>query len=443
MVERLAIKSLLATLHSYLKEIPQGNIDPDMEANRQWYRTMHEKIKERPMDLTAILVSEAVPFVQRKLLSPEAEATPFDSLLLESLPEVGTLRPLALRHRLNRFLPIVAIKLRQTAFKDIDGNAIADETTEKIREWHGKLEAALNLPDVDVAALYDHGIKELQEILKDPMGMALDSQALLGSDGNVYGTIHLTIILNELPVEERLGTPFDPAEFYTQPHPLASAMVAWLDKLQVELPGAAGLKLTFEHIVEANAQAGKVVTIPKVTNVRLFRLRQQNAQHAQRIAQLRQGIAHGNAAQQGAVLLAQAEQLIAIAQEVNERQFAEIEEQRNAVVGEVLGEFQQLRAENAEVAARNEEIEAEAAELQQAAINMQRDIAQMEATVAQLRVAVEDMKNRKKDSGFASIVCVVIAVVVSVLIKIYAPYLAWTIKPMIGSSVGLAASVKT
>lgn len=106
-----------------------------------------------------------------------------------------------------------------------------DEMTRQIDLWQTNFAKALKSNE-DAQIVGSAYIALLQEMLRDPIIQApLDLYAVLGSDGQTYGRMSLTVYLLTVPAPYRNKSPMDPSSsipFTTSAHPVVRHMIQWL-----------------------------------------------------------------------------------------------------------------------------------------------------------------------------------------------------------------------
>ncbi len=115
-----------------------------------------------------------------------------------------------------------------------------DRLTQIIRAWKDAFRAVVNT-DAFTTEIKDRFFNQLKESLVDALPCQvsegsiiyppLDDEALLGSDGFVYGKKWLSILWKQLPEQLRTRSPLNPEQptpFSVQPHEPARFLVRWL-----------------------------------------------------------------------------------------------------------------------------------------------------------------------------------------------------------------------
>jgi hypothetical protein len=188
-------------------------------------------------------------------------------------------QPINLRTRLSAEVAAIGDALQQWPHNDDFKRSIAT--------WHARLFIAMELKNVDPQSILDRFIPLLQEILVDsafsqevngePRWYPLREDALLGSDGNVYGTIPLRLYLYDSSEPYKYRSPLNPEDetaFVTQPHHLAAHLARWLQRhgSALELPAEV------EQSYNALLQQGVLPPVPTPATERARHIRQARAQ---------------------------------------------------------------------------------------------------------------------------------------------------------------------
>ncbi len=146
-----------------------------------------------------------------------------------------------------------------------------DEISREIDIWERNFTEALNVPNINAAAVLQAYIYLLQQILTDTItDTPLDDKALLGTDGRTYGYKHLCIHLNKVSEHYRNRSPINPDskdKFSTKEHLLASYMIGWLARHNAKIESEE-INRAFENLKPDQVQ----LIIPNEKNDRIRRV---------------------------------------------------------------------------------------------------------------------------------------------------------------------------
>lgn len=156
------------------------------------------------------------------------------------LPDLAPIAPL-------QKPPSVQSAPRRKLLADLDRVAaffnpnLQDSLSPIIQQWHANFTKALRerrdkglqeSDDERLNRILGIHLKQLQQLLVDPLtNTPLDSQAVLGSDGKIYGYKSIHLCMARLPPELRQRSPLHPnleAPFTIRRHPLIQHMVGFL-----------------------------------------------------------------------------------------------------------------------------------------------------------------------------------------------------------------------
>ncbi len=278
-------------------------------------------------------------------------------------------RPGILRTQLRAELTGIAEILRQCPG--------TDSVTTASARWHANFSAALNLHAVEDERLLSTFTALLQDLLVDDLGarLPLDENALLGSDGHVYGSIPLRLHLYHSKEPYKYRSPLDPenrATFVTTPHILATHLVRWLQRRGASPSLPAAIEQSYQELL-AQKRLPPVPTLSteKARHIKENKAREKLEQQARVRAQLQplqelleQETLSFNAATQEALEpiteLMQEQRAEHHAQLIkNQAQEKHVRDQIHAQLDQTRQELSQLQQDNDRLRANTEGIQTE------------------------------------------------------------------------------------
>jgi len=175
-----------------------------------------------------------------------------------ALPQIGQAR-----RELKGELGIIRDLATTAGFFD-ESSQTLDRTSSLIQKWAINFLKALELTNEDVVCPIYIGL--MQKILTDPYsGAPVDSPALFGSDGYVYGTTSYEFAFYSRPEEIRKRSPMnpdDPSRFFTVIHPVAEYMLSWLERRNARLISIELIrmhaKVVPQHVDTSRGTAAKI-----------------------------------------------------------------------------------------------------------------------------------------------------------------------------------------
>lgn len=230
---RREVKTFLASMRKQLEDAVPG--DPALPDMWQWHRATLAAVKAKDADIHAIL-HRVLPFLQTRLRDPLQMEALFDRFVPEQLPPTSGFQEIALRRKCNHFVRDLGVLLQ-----GVD-ELIPNKLTGDIQTFHAEFVEALALQQDHTDGILNAFVLKLQGILVDPLLNPLEEYSLMGSDGNTYGLMFLTVYYHNLiadesvPAEMRDYPPMDlqaAPNFWAEDfHPLVGFLVQWLDTVE-------------------------------------------------------------------------------------------------------------------------------------------------------------------------------------------------------------------
>ncbi len=208
----------------------------------KWHEACTEDLKSSHTisDVNIIITKKVVPFLLEEMRQPSQVRKKFD-LFVPDLPNLIEFNEVVERRKICHFLcDLETILLK---------HKMTDDMSNQITKWHGLFVSELSLELDNSLDVFKQYVNSAILFLRDPFGMPLDENALLGTDQNVYGTMGLTVALSLISKELRHKWPLEPSRaeiFITEPHPVVSFLVKSLANMQIILPNTD--KLTADYL---------------------------------------------------------------------------------------------------------------------------------------------------------------------------------------------------